>query len=640
MKINFENGAIVHQDNFCSKSYYDISNNLLTAQFDGMGGISKYAVINKWDFIECYYNQMAVNDKVFDLYTPKKVTMVGRKMVIETETDEAYIKIIQFADDTTNAIFEEFQVTAKDNDVKFENVINFGINMTSYLKNLFNSRLSAGNFARLVYGTLGATIKGHKHNEDKGDYIVMRNRIVENWCLDFAVSKPARPLESTGMYTNQFSAEVNVKKGETGSVRVVLSCGTYKDFSYVNVANLMEKFDEYKAKADFYIENCLPVPECCNTEFLQAYYKSLYNCSLSMYKEMGAFKGFLAGIVYQSPARTYYRDAYWTILSILPNRPELVRNEIITLATGVDKDGKCPSAVKYNFKNWWGNHYDSPSFLAIMLYDYVRTTGDKSILTEKWRKSNILDAARMVVEKLAECVDETGLLYKGGEYNRRDWCDNVFRSGYCTYDEALFQRALYALGKLFEGVDDALSKQYLARAEKVKKAINDILWDSELGYYVNYKDENFVEDNLSIDTVVCVLFGIADNEKAVSMLKKMEALLESKNNQEQKGGDFGCLSVYPFYKDNKAVVLKSSLPYYYHNGGDWPYLSAAYAYAKLMYGMDYEYPLTRWFEYNLEKKNFTPVEFYGPCHADGSLLQGWSSVGAFVLSYIDGNFFK
>ncbi len=638
MKVNYENGAIVHHDNFCSRSFYDISNNLLTAQFDGMGGISKYAVINKWDFIECYYNQMSVNGKVFDLYSSKKVTMVGKRMIIETETDEAYITIIQFADDTTNAIFEEFCITAKEDNVRFENVINFGLNMTSYLKNLFNSRLSVCNFARLVYGTVGAVIKGHKHNEDRGDFIVMRNRLIENWCFDFAVSKPAYPLETSGMYTNQFSAEVMLNKGESKSVKIVLSSGTYNDFSYFDVAELMPKFDEYKAKADDYI-NKLPVLASCNTEFLKAYYNSLYNCSLSMYKEMGKFKGFLAGIVYQSPARTYFRDGYWTILSVLPHKPELVRNEILTLATGVDKDGKCPSAVKYNFKNWWGNHYDSPSFFAIMLYDYVRTTGDRSILSEKWRKSNILDAARMVVEKLAECVDDSGLLYKGGEYNRRDWCDNVFRSGYCTYDEALFQRALYALGQLYKGIDDKLSDDYLKRAEKVKNAINDILWSTELGYYVNYKDENCVEDNLSIDTVVCVLFGIADEQRARSVLRNMEQKLESKNNHEQKAGDFGCLSVYPFYKDNKAVVIKSSLPYYYHNGGDWPYWSAAYAYAKLMYGMDYEYPLTRWFTYNVEKKNFTPVEFYAPCHPDGSLLQAWSSMGAFVLSYMDGKFF-
>ena len=639
MGVKFENGAIVHCDDFCERSFYDVSNNLLTAQFDGMGGISRYSVINKWDYLECYYNQMAVNDKVFDLYTPKKVTMVGRRMIIETETKEVFIKIIQFTDDTTNALFEEFEITAKEDGVKFENVVNFGLNTPSYIKNLFDARREFKNFARLIYGTIGAKIKGHKHNEDRGEFIVIRNRMLENWYFDFAISKPAKPLETSPTYTNQFNAELYLNKGETKSIKIVLSSGTLKDFSYVDVAEVYPKFQECKASAYAYIDD-MEVPKSCNTEFLKAYYKSLYNCSLSMYKEMGNFKGFLAGIVYQSPARTYYRDGYWTILSILPRKPELVRNEIITLATGVNKNGDCPSAVKYNFTNWWGHHYDSPSFLAIMLYDYVRITGDKSILDEKWRKGTVLDSARMVVEKLAQNVDATGLLYKGGEYNRRDWCDNVFRMGYCTYDEALFQRALFALGQLYKGIDAKLSNEYLERAEKVKNAINELLWDTKLGYYVNYKDEMFTEDNLSIDTVICVLFGIADREKSLSMLSKMELLLESKNNLEQKAGDFGCLSVYPFYKDNKSVVIKSSWPYYYHNGGDWPYWSCAYAYAKLMYGMDYEYPLTRWFTYNLEKKNFTPVEFYSPTHPKGSLLQAWSSVGAFVLSYPTGDFFN
>lgn len=124
------------------------------------------------------------------------------------------------------------------------------------------------------------------------------------------------------------------------------------------------------------------------------------------------------------------------------------------------------------------------------------------------------------------------------------------------------------------------------------------------------------------------------------MLSNMEKWLETRNNKEQGMGDWGTMSVYPYYKRAWDVVQKSSLPAYYHNGGDWPYLSNIYAYAKLAYGMDYKYPLLRWFEYNVEKGNYTPVEFYSPIHPDGSLLQAWSSTGAFVMSYPGGNFFR
>ena len=38
---------------------------------------------------------------------------------------------------------------------------------------------------------------------------------------------------------------------------------------------------------------------------------------------------------------------------------------------GINENGDCPSAVKSDYSEWWGNHYDSPSFLSMMLYDYV-----------------------------------------------------------------------------------------------------------------------------------------------------------------------------------------------------------------------------------------------------------------------------
>lgn len=69
-KFSYADGALVYEGDFSKRTFYDISNNLLTAQFDGMGGISKYAVVNKWDFIDCYYNQMSVNGEPMDMYAP------------------------------------------------------------------------------------------------------------------------------------------------------------------------------------------------------------------------------------------------------------------------------------------------------------------------------------------------------------------------------------------------------------------------------------------------------------------------------------------------------------------------------------------------------------------------------------------
>jgi hypothetical protein len=633
--INYKNGEIIFTGPFYKKTVYDVSNNLIAAGFDGQGALSGYAVINKYLAFNSFYSLFSLNGKPLDWGAEKRVSMAGRRQIIELSLPQADLTITQFLDNGSNCIYNEIKVYAKE-DLEFKNVINYGVHYTSYLKELVFSRFKPSVILRAISGFL----LGKKPGCEKKpgcDYI--HNDLTGDYYLDFAFSENGAPLEKVFKHYTQVKFGGRVEAGKEKCFRYTLSVGGRKDGSYADVRECLINFDAKKKEAQEYIDSLNAYP--ADNEFLKAYYHSLLNCALSNFKDLGRFKGFLAGIVYQFPARTYYRDAYWTSLAALPVRPDLVKEEIITLAQGIDKkSGKCPSAVKSNFKNYWGDHLDSPAFFVILLYDYIVHTGDKSILTHPCKCGTVFDAAVKALNRLGASADHTGLLVKEGEYNRRDWCDNVFRGGYVTYDEALWARALFAMSRLCKAKGcSERAKAYYENYEKVKAAINDILWSEEKGYFVNYKEKDFTEDNLSIDTCLVILFGLCDKERALSTLKNMEKLLESKNNPNQVAGDFGVFCVFPFYKDIEDVVQKSSLPYYYHNGGDWPYLSAAYAYAKLMHDMDYTYPLTRWFEKNIEKGNYTPVEFFSPVHPDGSLLQAWSSAGAFVLSYPKGDFF-
>ena len=638
MSYNYgTNGEIIVGEKFHKKVCFDVANNLITAQFDGRGGISKYAVMNKYSVFSAFYPLYTINGIPIEYMSDKRVEMLGKKQITTFSEKGADFVITQFLDTKSNCIFVENKVTAKDCDIDFDLTTNFGINFESYVQQLLANRLSAGNIAKIIGGLLK---KKKRDIVDLGGMTYIRGDVMGDFYIDVAVNCKAIGLEHERGCYNQFAFGDKIAKGETKAFRYVISAGTRDDFTFCDVKAALKNFDNALADCNAYASG-LKCPAALEGDFLNAYYKSLLNASLSNYKELGKFKGFLAGIVYQFPARTYYRDAYWTVLSVLPVRPDLVRNEIITLANGISKKGECPSAVKFNFKNYWGDHYDSPSFFVLMLYDYLVHTKDFSILQEKVKAGRVINSANLVLQRLMKETDESGLLVKGGEFNRRDWCDNVFRSTYVTYDEALYARALFAMSEIYKVClnDEAKSKAYADKYEKVVKSINDLLWDEEKGWFVNYKSDNFVEDNLSIDTVVMVLYGLTDEKRSKRMLENMQSLLESKNNKEQGAGDFGTLAVYPFYKNTKDIVQKSSLPYYYHNGGDWPYLSCVYAYAKLMQGMDYKYPLTRWFEFNVEKGNYTPIEFFSPVHPDGSMLQAWSSTGAFVLSYPDGNFF-
>ena len=636
MKNEYIGGGITATGKLWEEALYDAGNNAITAQFDGRGAISRYAVMNKYVVFSKFYTLLTIDSVPLDYMREKRAEMIGKRQTTTVYADGAEIEIVQFLDGKNNCIYVQYGVTAE-RDMDFEAVMNFGINYQSYVDQLPGARLSAGNLLRIIGGFLG----GKKQEQEKdGKALILRGKVMGDFYLDAALSEGGKMGEADRGFFNQFAVGGKVKKGEKRIFRYVISAGTRGDYTFCDVAERLKNFDKALKEAQEYIDS-LVCPAGITDPMEQTYYKSLLNCSLSNYKELDKFKGFLAGIVYQFPARTYYRDGYWTVLSVLPVKPELVRNEIITLAHGINKKGECGTAVRYNFKCHWGNHYDSPSFFVIMTYDYLVHTGDMSVLDEKVNGASVYELICAVLERFKKEVDETGLLVKGGKFNRRDWCDNVFRGGYVTYDEALYCRALQAAGEISAklGRKDRAAT-FEADCKRVKDAINKLLWNEEKGWYNNYVDGDFVEDNLSIDTVVVALFGIADEERAKRMLSNMEKWLETRNNKEQGMGDWGTMSVYPYYKRAWDIVQKSSLPAYYHNGGDWPYLSNIYAYAKLAYGMDYKYPLLRWFEYNVEKGNYTPVEFYSPIHPDGSLLQAWSSTGAFVLSYPGGNFFR
>lgn len=415
-----------------------------------------------------------------------------------------------------------------------------------------------------------------------------------------------------------------VKPGKT--VHTFLSCGEKK----VETAPYIRDFEVYERNMQKEFDSVI-TPKNLNEE-QKAMFMSAYFCALENYKVYGDYKAFMAGHIYFLPMRTYYRDSYYTVLPMYRQNSGLVRNQIINLAKGISENGDCPSAVKYDYSGHWGNHYDSPSFLAMMLWDYVNYTKDTSIISEEIDNTTILGRITETVEKLSGFADETGLIYKDGKYNYRDWADEVCRSGYVTYDEILFARALYSLSRLYKIIEDTdKANEYMTRFERVKSSINKILWDDELGYYVNFKDHGFTECNLSVDTCFAALFGIADDDRAIRMLKNMENILESKNNNRQKAGSYGVMCVYPFYSRRDGARDKSSQPYYYHNGANWPYLSAMYAAAKRKFGMEYRYALESWFDYNVKRGNYTPIEFFSPPQPGGSLLQAWSGAAAFVM---------
>ncbi|MBP5348787.1 MAG: hypothetical protein J6Z13_00330, partial [Clostridia bacterium] len=365
------------------------------------------------------------------------------------------------------------------------------------------------------------------------------------------------------------------------SVRFVCAFGSDEE----NCKDILSRFTTLKKEVEDEIKS-VRIPATAKTERDKALYVLSVFCALENYQEVGEYRGFSAGCNYINPLRTYFRDAYWTVLCMYKDHADLVRNEILTLAQGIDVNGDCPSAVTFELFPHWQNHYDSPSFFVMMVYDYINRTGDFSILDEAVRGKTVYDYCLLTINKLSAYEDDAHLIVKEGPYNKRDWADEVNRIGYVSYLELLYARALYCVSKIAGTRNEKLAAKYYGMYLQTKDAIDKILWDEEKGYYINYKNGDFVEDNLSVDTVVAVLFGISDEEKTKRLLDNVSKMLESKNNKIQRAGDFGVMSVFPFYKGEDRYYNKSSQDYEYHNGAVWPYLAALVAYAEAKNGRD------------------------------------------------------
>lgn len=376
-------------------------------------------------------------------------------------------------------------------------------------------------------------------------------------------------------------------------------------------------------------------------------FSSALDCALSSYKVSNGTKGLFAGTKYREPARTYFRDSYWTSQILLPFAPQIVREQLLTLSKGVHDDGQCASGVLFDGSDWWSDHYDSPSYFVMLLYDYIAWTGDLGILDENAGNMSVWAKALKCLEYLKNTDSNQNHLPEKPWRCERDWADQVYRDPEVAYDSILYYRALVCASEIAKERNESTYRELATEAERVKKAINDKFWSDELGYYIDYvRDVPYhVEDHLNEDTFIAILYGVANESQRNRYFERATQMLNTKNNRAQPYGDWGVMCCYPLYSTYPLGVNgrggdtfdTSALPFHYHNGSDWPYLDGINGFARLWFGdADWEYPLTRWWEYSLSNQWLTPVEWYTPEPLPGArtwgFKQGWSSMpGAALL---------
>ncbi|MDM9623873.1 GH116 family glycosyl hydrolase [Rhizobium sp. S96] len=407
-------------------------------------------------------------------------------------------------------------------------------------------------------------------------------------------------------------------------------------------------------EARLYVERCDAMPDA--QPLMRSMISQSLHAAFSSIRrdEHGEFAGLAAGQAYSAPARTYYRDGYWTLQALLEREPDAVRGQIELLARGIQPDGEAPSGVILTGPaqaeewekvrrsherikeehlrpgDWWSDHFDSPLFFILTIGDYIKATGDAQPLSQHWDKIVAIFDRYLGLDAAGN-----GLPVK--PRHDRDWADNVYRHGYVAYDLGLWVGALDVIAEHGAAIDAAVSARAAAVAKRARASLDAALLQPS-GTYADYgTKDDFVEDHLTLDGLTLLRFGAVSPERAKIVLGKVQEILESRNNKTQPYGDWGVLCAFPPFKRPKDTREKSYFAYRYHNGSDWPYLTGLYAEQRLAYGLDgFEYPLLRWWETCLEQGWMGAVEYFSPPWGRGSLLQGWSSMpAAAALAYRD-----
>ena len=402
------------------------------------------------------------------------------------------------------------------------------------------------------------------------------------------------------------------------------------------------------AEAAVYANSCDRMPEA--DPVLRSMVQHGVHAALSSIRrdEDGSFAGLAAGQAYSAPARTYFRDGYWTLQPLLTLAPDIVRDQIRLLAKGVQPDGEAPSGVILSGRaqsaawevyrkrpdrlkdhhlrpdDWWSDHFDSPLFFVLAVGDYVRVTGDTAEAARHWP----LVAA--ILDRYFALAGPDGLPLKPRQ--DRDWADNVFREGLVAYDLGLWVGALDVIADLGLALDPARAKAAARAAVLARQTIDGLLWTEARQGYADYRTpDGFIEDHLVIDSLTLARYDAVPAAKAVALLHSMERTLESRHNAAQPYGDWGVLCAYPPYKRVRDIRAKTAFAFRYHNGSDWPYWDGVYAEERFRRGLGgARYALTRWWEICLTEGWAGAVEYFSPPFGRGSLLQGWSAMPAAV----------
>jgi len=626
---------------------FDMGNRSLFIKTNGKGDVNQIylaygAYAGSWQL------DLSVNGTAMDFQDARAI---GRLWQLESQSGAGDLRITVFLEEKMPVVFERIEVSAANTDLNLEATLLIDISAPLPPRGKFQAMMAKYIPRMPAYSSLWSKgwarhlqIPAPRSLHQSSPHLLDAEGAVA-WQL--AASSPFASYQIKGKKAElHFSLSVPAGQSQCLDLALAEAREYSADAALHRLPAALENAYEYAGWLAGQVEISDPL--------LKSLYVAGLNASLAMFKEFpDGQKGLIAGPDYAFPPRIYYRDSYWTAQALIDTVPGLVREHLLHLAGGVHPDGQCPSGIfaAHLLKawhapancntDWLPDHFDSPSFFILLLNDYLQATRDWDLLAAVPPQINPrLRQPVQTVGQLAAAVidylvhqdhDDDGLIEK--PYSANDWADNINRSVWVTYDQALYIAALRAFAGFCNRTPaKGQSGHYLDLAVTALQGMRRELWDEKLGYFINYRRPGFSEKNFSVDTLVALYYHLLDEVSSQKVLAAADSLLRSDHNHQQPLGDYGLLCAFPPYSCAEDLFDKSALPFCYHNGADWPYWDGVYASILLERhepgGLEV---LTCWWSYGLEQGWLTPVEYYSPAYPTGGMLQGWSSFPAAVM---------
>jgi sucrose-6-phosphatase len=357
-----------------------------------------------------------------------------------------------------------------------------------------------------------------------------------------------------------------------------------------------------------------------------------------------------------------------SISAILSGEEDLIETSkrgLLTLLRHQSESGQIPSYIEIEKKkkSYGGlgaiTSIDSNMWVLIASALMYKKTRDKKFIG----KTNLFRYRKLNMMLGSFDSNHCGLLecHVAG-----DWADIFNRTYHILYDECLYYQALKALIFLLESgmnkvKDDGLRKKlrkHLRISKKrkalLKRKINSSFWFTKYNveeifeeYMIfqtaKVKDFEYYQSHLapfnnywfhrfeSFGNILAIITKVADKEKSKKIIK---FVFEHGINKP-----FPLLSLYPpvYEADNdwEPIYSRKELPYTYHNGGIWPFMTGFWIYSltksnfKKSAGKELEE-----FANLLKKDEWVFPEYYNGStgEAMGREYQAWSAAG-YILAY-------